>query len=256
MSSLPALRPSERVLRRPRIARDGFRVFACGESGSGKSTLAYRSVIRDVVRDGRIALVYDADGSSADALTSGCAWRQRLARDLVAEVRSLSDVREALKRSGVFGWFRRSPVRVLVVPVLKFDTPKQAADLWLTIADTESLSRSWALLADEADELWPVTLPQKGPSQRVLRAIRNRSQILYATCNFPQQSAPRLRQSAQHACVFRGLSEEYIDATSRFGSSKWFEGALRLERFEFIHRAAGATPPLPIRHALTSPLPW
>jgi hypothetical protein len=145
---------------------------------------------------------------------------------------------------------------VLIVPVLKFDTPKQAIDLWLTVADKERLSRSWALLADEADELWPVSLPQRGPSQRVLRAIRNRSQVLYATCNYPQQSSPRLRQSIQHACVFRGVAEEYVDAMSKFGPSRWFDRALELDKFEYLYREPGARAPLPIRHALSSPLPW
>lgn len=254
-SPLP-LRPIEAVLRRPRIARDGYRVFACGESGSGKSTLAYRSVIRDVVRDGRIALVYDADGSSSDALTNGCAWRQRLARDLVAEVRSVSDARDALKRSGVFGWFRRSPIRVLVVPALKFSSPRDARALWLELADSDSRARGWALLADEADEIFPLSLPQTGPTQRVLRAVRNRSQVLYATSNYPQSTAPRLRQLAQHACVFRGATARYVKACEWFGESQWFEDALSLKQFEFLYRRSGEGAPLPTLHALGSKLPW
>jgi hypothetical protein len=255
MSGAEVVRPSEHRMEHPCIARDGYRVLAAGTSGTGKTTIALRSLLHDVSVDGRFALVYDADGATADALVKGSAWRQRLPRELVAEVRSMDDVRDALKRSGPLGWFRRSPVRVVVVPALRMPTVAAARALWLSIADSKR-AHGWALLADEADELFPLSLPQKGPTQRVLRAIRNNRQILYATTNYPQSTAPRLRQLTQHACIFAGENAEFVNACRWFGTAKYFEGALALKNFQYIYRAPRGVPPLPVLHALEDAIPW
>lgn len=255
MSDAEVVRPSEHRLLHPRIARDGYRVLCAGTSGTGKTTLALRSLLHDVAEDGRFALVYDADGATADALVTGSAWRQRLPRELVAEVRSLSDVRDALGRAGPLGWFKRSPVRVLVVPALKMPTIAAARSLWLSIADSKR-AKGWALLADEADELFPLSLPQKGPTQKVLRAIRNQKQILYATTNYPQSCSPRLRQLTQHACIFAGENEEFVKACRWFGDANWFTRARGLPNFHYLYRAPRAEAPLPILHALNDAIVW
>lgn len=246
--------PSPAVLLRPRIPDDGDTIVITGTRGTGKTTLGQRSLKRDVIRDGRKALVFDAVGDIEKYLVRGAATGDRISSRLVARVRSIEEAADAMRSRG-FLVKERSPVRVLLIqPDASFST-RAARSLFVALA---SIREGWVLFADEAEQLWPLSLPQ-GPESDLLGMIRNKRQRLYAVTNYTQALAPRLRQLAQHACVFGGDSPRYVKGCEWFGDTSLFEPALGLEQFHYLHRAPGRArmgTPLPVRHAITGKLPW
>lgn len=248
-------RPDAHTLAHPSIPRDGDRIFLAGASGCGKTTLAARSLVRDVIEHGRKALVYDPTGDVRAYLLKGGAASDPIASDLVATVASPEDARRALARGGLTSWFARSPVRVLCVSVSRSLDYAAAAKLWLELADSDA-RRGWVLFADEADTIFPVSLSPKGPALRVLGLTRNRRQRLYATCNYPAMSAPRLRALSAHACVFTLTNHESVRACSWFGEWEWYERALALPKFSYLYRGPGGVDPLPVLDARSGAIPW
>lgn len=248
------LRPHDERLSHPCIPRDGDRVLCLGQSGSGKSTIAARSLVRDVIDDGRKALIFDPTEDVATYLTRGGAASKPIASELVAFVRSRGEAREALGGGTLAQWFRRSPVRVLVLSGKRMKLAAAAA-LWCSLAlDRER--DGWVLFADEANLIFPLSLSMKHDAFQLLTLVRNRRQRLYGTCNYPATLAPQLRANAEHACVFSLTNTHQVEACEWFGSAEWFEGALELEKFHYLYRGRGARAPLPVFSAVEDPLPW
>lgn len=249
------LRPSDERCAHPRIPRDGDRILSVGQSGSGKTSIAVRSLVRDIVDDGRKALLFDPTGDVTKYLLKGGPANEPLAADCVRRVRSEGEAKEALSGGGIGSWFSRSPVRVLSLTLEEFDTQHDLISVWLKLARHKDRD-GWVLFADEGYFIFPTTLSNKSPAQSLLTLVRNRRQRLYVTANYMVYVATQLRSNAEHATVFRLSNEEQVDACKWLGSSEWFEGARALEKFRYLYRGPGADGDLPEYHALTDPLPW
>lgn len=247
-------RPSEHTIMHPRIPDDGDRIMLCGVSGCGKTTYAVAAMQYDVVACGRKALVFDPTGDVETQLVAGNAATAGVDPRIIARVASKEDFARVFARGTIFNWFARSPIRIAVIRVTKRLDYEQAARLFVDLADDEQ-RRGWVLFADESDLIFPTSLSTKGPQMRLLGLVRNRKQRLYATTNYPPMTAPRMRANTQHACVFRLMNTESISACKWFGESAWFERALTLEKFQFLHRGPSAKAPLPVLDARGS-VPW
>lgn len=249
------LRPSDERCAHPCIPRDGDRITSVGQSGSGKTTVLVRSLVRDVVDEGRKALLFDPTGDVTKYLLKGGAANEPLAAECVARVRSVGEAREQLEGGGVSAWFRRSPVRVLSLTLKECPTYDALMKLWLELALHEDRD-GWVLFADEGYLLFPTTLNPKQPAMKLLGLVRNRRQRLYTTANYMVLLATQLRSNTEHACVFRLSNQRQVDACEWLGDSAWFERSRRLEKFRYLYRGPTTEGELPELSAITSPLPW
>lgn len=254
-SKRPRLRPSDERCAHPRIPRDGDRITSVGQSGSGKTTVLVRSLVRDIVDDGRKALLFDPTGDVTKYLLAGGAANEPLAADCVARVKSAGMAREALEGGGLSSWFARSPVRVLSLTLADVPTYDALMSLWLELA-LHSDRDGWVLFADEGYLLFPTTLNPKQPAMKLLGLVRNRRQRLYTTANYMVMLATQLRSNTEHATVFRLSNQRQVDACEWLGDSDWFQRARALRKFQYLYRGPGADGDLPELNAITDALPW
>lgn len=255
---------TEEPPKRATIPRDGDRILCIGSSGSGKTTLAVRSLVRDVRRFGRHALVFDPTGDVYKYVTEGSALGTgrdaTIPREWIVKVTSEDQLTDAI-RSSPTNWFKGRDVRVVVVsPGHGGMDYESAMRLWEQLANAPA-REGWVLFADEAHFIFSLSLSTKSKAMLIAGQCRNRRTRLYACSNFPQQLSPILRQNSEHVCAFLANNRQFVsDGCHWFGDSEWFEPCLELEQFEYVYRRPGARPtdPEPVvdLHAIEDEIPW
>jgi hypothetical protein len=238
-----------------------------GAPGWGKSTIVARAVARDLLENGRRAVIHDPTGS----IVRYCIERFGVPREWCVRVATAKAAREHYR----WGWFKRlwtglSGARLISMGrVNGKGNVRCLAHQFIEVA--HDAKEGWVYGTDEAEMAFsPRELPEKckhcnlemleDKRTEVIKYARNNRVRLYAAGQRPQHTMTLLRSNAAMACVFHADSRAFVEqGCSEFGDPSLFEEAYSLECFEYLFRAKerpDELAPFPLYHALEDPIPW
>lgn len=241
---------------RATLPRDGTITLVLGRPGMGKTTLFGRLVARDVLRDGRRAVLLDYTGDTLARVVGESASKGAgVPRDWCRKAHDAAGVWAAFDGRADSIFAPQPRAMVVSMQLRAGQDPKHLAAEFLAVMDAER-ARGLVFVCDQAEQLFP-NKAAEGAGMRALAWTRNRQQTLYAASHRAAILSTLLRSNATHALIYCLRSARDIAALSDFGEPEEFAAATQLPQFVYLHAPGTRPPGAPLRrlHTLADPLP-